>query len=177
MWSWSSKYLNKCIKWHFYSSRTNCAKLFWNPCINIEVMARTSSIHNHFIIWPPVVTWTFNVSEQMFQIALLLLKEITSAKLLWNPCMNVQVMAQTNPDGRMHAQRTHNAHTPNWSSNNNVSLTTSRLHNKSQSLSLLFRSVNGLINCQGPATILISFLLWIEIGKLLHLQHLFWSLF
>ena len=97
VWPWSSKYLTKCIKWHFYSSRTNCAKLFWNPCINIEVMARTSSIHDHFIIWPPVVTLTFNISEQVFQIAFLLLKEITSAKLLRNPCINVQVMAQTNP--------------------------------------------------------------------------------
>ena len=24
----------------------NCAKLFWNPCINVEVMARTSSIYD-----------------------------------------------------------------------------------------------------------------------------------
>ena len=29
-----------------------CAKLFWNPCINVEVMAQTSSIYNHFMIWP-----------------------------------------------------------------------------------------------------------------------------
>ena len=27
-----------------------CAKLFLNPCINVEVMARTSSTYDHFII-------------------------------------------------------------------------------------------------------------------------------
>ena len=30
----------------------NCAKLFWNPCINVQVMARKSSVYGHFIIWP-----------------------------------------------------------------------------------------------------------------------------
>ena len=28
----------------------NCAKLFRNPCIHVEVMGRTSSIYDHFII-------------------------------------------------------------------------------------------------------------------------------
>ena len=44
-------------------------KLFWNPCINVEVMALTSSIYDYFIICPSSVTLTFNLPEQMFQIA------------------------------------------------------------------------------------------------------------
>ena len=59
----------------------NCAKLFWNPCINVQVMARTSSIYDHFIIWPSNLTLTFHLPEQMFQIALLLLKKNNCAKL------------------------------------------------------------------------------------------------
>ena len=46
----------------------NCAKSFWNPCINVEVMAWTSSSYVHLIFWPSSVTLTFNLSEQMFQI-------------------------------------------------------------------------------------------------------------
>ena len=84
----------------------NYAKLLWNPCINVEVMARTSSIFYHFIqfwpvfiIWPSSVIMTFNRPKQMFQMALLLLKENTSAKLFWNPCINVGVIAWKNLDG------------------------------------------------------------------------------
>ena len=69
-----------------------CAKLFWKPCTNVEVMARTRSIYDHFIIWPSCVTLTFNLPKQMFQMALLLLKENTCAKLFWNPCINVELM-------------------------------------------------------------------------------------
>ena len=72
-----------------------CATLFWNPCINVEVMAQTSSIYDHFIIWPSCVTLTFNWPKQMFQMALLFLKENICAKLFWNPWINVEVMAQT----------------------------------------------------------------------------------
>ena len=53
----------------------NCAKLFWNLCINVEVMAQTSSIYDHFIIWPSSATLTFNLPEQMVHMALLLDKE------------------------------------------------------------------------------------------------------
>ena len=41
----------------------NFAKLFWNPCINIEVMTQTSSIYDHFIIWSTSKTLTFNLPE------------------------------------------------------------------------------------------------------------------
>ena len=72
-----------------------CAKLIWNPCINIEVIAWTSSIYDHFIIWHLSVTLNFNLIEQMFQMALLLLKKNNCAKLFWNICINVEVMAWT----------------------------------------------------------------------------------
>ena len=75
--------------------KNDCAKLFWNPCINVQIMAWTSSICDHFTIWPSNVTLTFNQPKQMFKMALLLLKENTCAKLFWNPCINVQVMART----------------------------------------------------------------------------------
>ena len=75
--------------------QNNCAKWFWNPCINIKVLARTISIYDHFIIWPSSVTMAFNLSEQLPQAALLHLKENNCAKLFWNPCIDVEVMART----------------------------------------------------------------------------------
>ena len=48
----------------------NCAKLFWKPSINVEFMALTRSIYDHFNIWPSSVTLTFNLAEQIFQMAL-----------------------------------------------------------------------------------------------------------
>ena len=72
----------------------NFTKLFWNPCINVEVMAWTSLINDHFIIGPSIVTLTFYLPKQMFQMALLLLKVYNCAKLFANPCKNVGVMAQ-----------------------------------------------------------------------------------
>ena len=88
----------------------NWAKLFWNPLINVQVMAQTSSVYDNFIIWPSIVTLTFNLPKQMFQKALLLLKDNNCAILFWNPCINVHVMARTNLDGCMHACK-HNART------------------------------------------------------------------
>ena len=73
----------------------NCAKLFWNPCINVHVMARTSSIYDHFNHYLTPVTLTFNLPEKMFQMALLPLEGNNCAKLFWNLCINVQVMART----------------------------------------------------------------------------------
>ena len=59
-----------------FLKENNCAKLFWNPCKNMEIMAWTSSIYDHFFIWPSSVILTFNIPEQMFQMALLLLREL-----------------------------------------------------------------------------------------------------
>ena len=72
-----------------------CVNLFRNLCIIVEVIARTSSIDDHFIIWLSSVTLTFNLPKQMFQMSLLLFKENTCAKLFWNPCINVEVIAWT----------------------------------------------------------------------------------
>ena len=73
----------------------NCAKLFWNPCTTVQVMARTSSIYDHFDFYLTPMTLTFNLPEKMFQMALLLLEDNNCAKLFWNPCITVQVMART----------------------------------------------------------------------------------
>ena len=64
-------------------------------------MARTSSIYDHFELYLTPVTLTINLSKQMFQMALLLLKNNNCANLFLNPCIIVQVMVRTNPDGRM----------------------------------------------------------------------------
>ena len=196
VWPWPSTYLNKCFKWTtaklFWNpcinvedmaqispiydqfiiwswcmtltvnlpeqmfQMNNCAKWFWNSCINVEVMAQISSIYNHFIIWPSNVTLTFNLPIQMFPMALLLKGEQLCQMILnsmhkcisncygpanlnlwpfynltfkydpdlqptwtnvsngtstcrgfWNPCINVEVMACTNPGGRTHVQHMH----------------------------------------------------------------------
>ena len=44
---------------------------------------------------PLSLTLIFNIPEQMFQMALLLLKENNCDKLFKHPCINVQVMART----------------------------------------------------------------------------------
>ena len=81
----------------FLLEDNNCAKLFWNPCINVQVMARTSSTYDHFSLFllTFIVTLTFNLPEKMFQMALLLLKGNNCAKSFWNPCINIQVMLRT----------------------------------------------------------------------------------
>ena len=42
----------------------NCAKLYWNPCINVQVMAQTSSIYDHCDLYLTPVTLTFNLPEK-----------------------------------------------------------------------------------------------------------------
>ena len=59
----------------------NCAKLFCNPCINVQVMARTSSIYDHLHLYLTPVTLTFNLREKIFQLALRLLEGNNCAKL------------------------------------------------------------------------------------------------
>ena len=71
----------------------NCANLFFNPSIKEEVMAWTSSIYDHFIICLQV-TLTFKVCEQMFQIALQLIKENNCAKLFRIPCINYKLQSE-----------------------------------------------------------------------------------
>ena len=166
LWPWPSTYLKNV------SNGTSpprgqqlckIIKLFWNPCINVQVKARRSIIYDHFDLYLTPVTLTFslpkNVSngtsppqgqqlckiilksmrkctsygpdefntciwpfwpsfdpcdldlqlpKKMFQMALLLLKGNNCAKLFWNPCVIVQVMVQTNPDGCTDARNTPN---------------------------------------------------------------------
>ena len=61
----------------FLLEDNNCANPFWNPCVNVQVMARTSSIYDHFDIYLTLVTLTFNLPEKMFQMAHLFPKETT----------------------------------------------------------------------------------------------------
>ena len=42
----------------------NCAKSFWNPCINVPVMAWASSIYDHFDLYLTPVTMTFNLPKK-----------------------------------------------------------------------------------------------------------------
>ena len=57
-------------------------------------MARTISIYDNFIMWPSIVTMTFNLPEQVFQMPFPLLKEKNNAQLFWNTWINVEVMAR-----------------------------------------------------------------------------------
>ena len=57
-------------------------------------MSLTSSIYDHFVIWPSSVTLTSNLSKQLFW-TVLLLEDNNYAKFFWNPCINVPVMART----------------------------------------------------------------------------------
>ena len=47
----------------------NCAQLFRNPCIIVQVILRTSSIHvlDHFEIYLTPVTLTFNLPKKCFK--------------------------------------------------------------------------------------------------------------
>ena len=77
LWPWLSTYIIKMFQLALLLEDNNCAELFWNPCINVQVMAWTSSIYDHF----DLVTLTFNLPEKMFQMALCLLKGNNCAKL------------------------------------------------------------------------------------------------
>ena len=71
-----------------------------------------SYVPDKLILWPfhhltSSVTLTFNLPKQMFQVALLLLKENNCAKLVWNPCTNVQGMTRTSLDRHRHIQCMH----------------------------------------------------------------------
>ena len=48
-----------------------------------------------FIIWPISVNLTFNLPDQIVQMALLLFKKNHCATLFWNLCIHVEVMAGT----------------------------------------------------------------------------------
>ena len=63
-------------------------------------------------LWPlQVWPWPSTYLKKVFYMALLLLKYNNCAKLFWNPCINVEVMVRTNPDGRPHALTHTHTHT------------------------------------------------------------------
>ena len=121
VWPWLSTYLNKCFL--LILEENNCAKLFWIPCINLEVMHTCDTfprdIREVLLSFPggfwdklhldissfdlQVWPWPSTYLNKCF---LLILKENNCAKLFWNPCINLEVMA---PDksGLMHAPPMH----------------------------------------------------------------------
>ena len=88
VWPWPSTYLNKFFQMILLLLKdNNCAKLFWNWCINVEVMARTSSIYDPFIKFDlnlqPTCTNVSNGTstpqgEQLWQIVLKSMHTYTS---------------------------------------------------------------------------------------------------
>ena len=48
----------------FLLKGNNCAKLFLNRCINVQVMVRTSFIYDHFDLYLTPVTLAFNLPEK-----------------------------------------------------------------------------------------------------------------
>ena len=96
LWPWPSTYWKKMFQMALLLLEdNNCAKLFWNPCINVQNTIRTSSICDHFDLYLTPVTLAFNLPKKLFQMAFLLLEDNNCAKLFWNPCINIQVMART----------------------------------------------------------------------------------
>ena len=72
----------------------NCAKLFWNPCIKCTSYGPNKL--NLLPFWPLFDPCDLDLQPtwKILQMVLLLLKDNKCAKLFWNPCKNVQVMAQ-----------------------------------------------------------------------------------
>ena len=68
LWPWPSNIPEKIFQMAFLLLEgNNCAKLFWNPCINVQVMLWTSSIHvyDHFYLYLTPVTLTFNLPKNV----------------------------------------------------------------------------------------------------------------
>ena len=66
----------------------NRAKIFRNTCINIEVICRQVYLWK-FHYWPSSVTFTFNITERIFYMTLVLINKNDCAELLWHPCINL----------------------------------------------------------------------------------------
>ena len=113
LWPWPSTYLYKCFKWHFSSLRATTVKIILKSMHKCTSYApdKLNICLWHFDLYLTPVTLTFNLPIKMVQMALLLLKGNNYAKLFWNPCIIVQVMVRTNPDGCTHKHRTKNVTT------------------------------------------------------------------
>ena len=95
IWPWPSTYLNKCFNETSTCWGEQLCAIIIKSMHKCTVIVWTSSIYDHFLICLSSVTLTFNQPQQMFQMALLLLKDNNCAKLFWNPCINVKDMART----------------------------------------------------------------------------------
>ena len=68
LWQSPSTYLKKMFQTEFLLLKgNNCAELFWNPCINVQVMLRTSSIlvYDYFNLYLTPATLTFNLPKNV----------------------------------------------------------------------------------------------------------------
>ena len=114
VWPWPSTYVKKCFKWHFSFLKTTTVQnyfkihvnmyllgpgqaqfvpnYFWNPCINVQVMAGQVQYMTILIFIWPLRSWPSTYLKKMFQMALFLLKCTNCAKWFWNPCIIEQVM-------------------------------------------------------------------------------------
>ena len=111
LWPWPSNYLTNVLNGTSSPQNNNCAKLFWNPCINVQVMARTSSIYYHFGLYLTPVTLTFNYLKKCFK------RLFSSSRATAVPnCFEIhtllykllsgQIRTDARMHGRMHIHRT-----------------------------------------------------------------------
>ena len=101
----------------------NCAKLFWNSCINVKLWPRQAQfmiiLSFELQVWPwPSTDW-----NKCFKCHFCFSRRTTVPNYFEIQAKKVAVMARTNLDGCMQQH----IHTPNWNCNNYVSLTASRL--------------------------------------------------
>ena len=94
VWVWPSTYVNKCLNGTSANRRQQLCKIILKPMHKC-----TSYGPDKLNLWPfwslfDPYDLTFNLHEKMFQMALFFLKDNNCAKLFWNPCINVQVMAR-----------------------------------------------------------------------------------
>ena len=90
MWPWPLTYLNKYFKRHFCSLRITTVpnyseiheqmyklwpRQIWTGTCTMHAHTPNWICNNHLIIWPPRVTLTSTLPQQLFQMAMLLLKE------------------------------------------------------------------------------------------------------
>ena len=95
LWPWPWTYLKKGFKWQFSCSGTTTVQnYFWNSCINVPIMARTSSIYDHLTFIWPLWPWPSTYLKKGFKWLFSFSRTTTVQNYFWNSCINVQVMAQ-----------------------------------------------------------------------------------
>ena len=64
-WPWPFNYLKNVSNGTSPPRGQQLRKSFWNPCINVQVMARTSSTYDHFDLYLTPATLTFNLPKNV----------------------------------------------------------------------------------------------------------------